>query len=223
MRKLLPLLLALLILPSARAAEADEKYIALTFDDGPSGKYTQTLLEGLEQRDAKATFFLCGYRLEQYPELAEELIRAGHEIGIHGYSHNSMKPMSRREIAKEISDTRALLPKECKIRLLRPPGGISSDGVRQVAEVTKLSIMDWSVDPQDWATQDAAAIGRSVLDRVQDGDVVLLHDMSASSVTAALNIIDRLKRQGFQFITVSELAELRGVRLNPGQTYRRFP
>ena len=76
------LMLSLLILP-AGAADS-KKYVALTFDDGPSGRYTQTLLDGLQFRGAKATFFLCGYRMVQYPELTQRIFDEGHEIGYHG-------------------------------------------------------------------------------------------------------------------------------------------
>lgn len=223
MRKLCLLLCLLLVLPLGASAHEQPKYIALTFDDGPSGLHTRALLAGLAVRQAKATFFLCGYRAEQYPELTEQIWQEGHEIGIHGYSHKNMAPMSRRDIAAEISDTKALLPGKCPVRLLRPPGGCCSDAVDQVAGAMGLAVIGWSVDPRDWATQDTAAVGRSVLDRVQDGDIILMHDTSASSVSAALNIVDILSRRGFTFVTVSELARLREVRLIPGGNYRKFP
>ena len=216
------LCLSFLLLP-VQAAKNNEKYVALTFDDGPSGRFTRRLLDGLAERDAKATFFLCGYRIAQYPKETQRIFDEGHEIGLHGYTHNCMTPMSRRQIAKELSDTKALLPEGCKALWLRPPGGCCSDGVRQVAEVTNLSILDWSVDPRDWAVRDAATVGRFVLDRIQDGDVVLLHDMSDSSVDAALAIIDELQAQGFQFVTVSELVKIRDITTKPGKTYRNFP
>ena len=223
MRRIATLLLCLCLLPIPASASESPKYVALTFDDGPSGRFTRRLLEGLKERDAKVTFFLCGYRLETGAELAARIRDEGHEIGLHGYSHKSMKTLTRRQIASELASTRELLPPDCDPVWLRPPGGCCSDGVRQVAEVTGLAILDWSVDPRDWATQDTAAVGRSVVSRIQDGDVVLLHDMSDSSVDAALNIIDELKSQGFQFVTVSELAKLRDLRPKPGRTYTCFP
>lgn len=223
MRRICLFLLCLcLMVPSAQAAE-NEKYVALTFDDGPSGRFTRRLLEGLAQRDAKATFLLCGYRLEQYPDIAGAIMEQGHEIGLHGYSHNNMRPMSRRKIAEELEKTRLLLPEGCRVKFLRPPGGCCSEGVRQVAEVTGLAILDWSVDPRDWNTRDAAAIGKAVVSKIQDGDVVLLHDMSDSSVDAALAIVDKLQQQGFRFVTVSELAKLRDLDIKPGRVYHKFP
>ena len=223
MRKICLLLCLALVLPLGASAAEQPRYIALTFDDGPSGLYTRALLAGLAVRQARATFFLCGYRAEQYPELTEQIWREGHEIGIHGYSHKNMVPMSRRDIAAEISSTRALLPEKCPVRLLRPPGGCCSDAVDQVAGAMGLAIIGWNLDPKDWATQDAAAVGKSILDDVQDGDIILLHDMSVSSVNAALNIVDLLTDRGFTFVTVSELARLRETRLIPGACYRSFP
>ena len=199
------------------------RYVALTYDDGPSGRFTRELLDGLQQRGARATFFLCGYRIKEYPEEARRIYEEGHEIGYHGYSHKNMRDMSRRAIAQELIDTRALLPEDCEPVLFRPPGGFVTDGVRQVAEVRQLTLLRWSVDPRDWAVSSTAAIEASVLKHVKDGDVILLHDMTASSVRAALDIVDTLQQQGFRFVTVSELAQLREVRLKPGKTYTEFP
>ena len=92
-----------------------------------------------------------------------------------------------------------------------------------MAKARQLAILSWSVDPRDWATTDTIAIERTVIRSIRDGDIVLLHDMSASSVQAALDIIDSLRKEGFRFVTVSELAKIRGVKLLPGETYKCFP
>lgn len=223
MRRVLSVILclALLAVPSARAEQP--RYVALTFDDGPSGRFTRRLLEGLEERQVQATFLLCGYRLKTYPELAQKIYGAGHEIGLHGYSHKNMATLSRGELQKEIADTRALLPPGCEAVFLRPPGGSGSALVAQVAAQNGLAILTWSVDPRDWAVHDAAAVEAAVVSQVRDGDVILLHDLSDSSVDAALAIIDRLQEEGFQFVTAGQLASLRGVTLQPGKTYTCFP
>ena len=106
---------------------------------------------------------------------------------------------------------------------LKAQGAKTKDAVRQVAEARRLAILSWSVDPRDWATSDTAAVERAVLKNVKDGDIVLLHDMTASSVQAALDIVDVLKDQGYEIVTVSELVKLRGVNLKPGKTYTSFP
>ena len=215
------LCLSLLVFPSARAEQP--QYVALTFDDGPSGRFTRRLLAGLEERQVQATFLLCGYRLEIYPELAKQIFLAGHEIGLHGYSHKDMATLSRKELQKEINSTRALLPAGCEAVFLRPPGGSGTALLEQVAAKEDLALLLWSVDPRDWAVHDAAAVEAAVISQVRDGDVILLHDLSDSSVDAALSIIDRLQEEGFQFVTVSELAELRGITPQPGKIYTAFP
>lgn len=223
MRRIIAILLALSLTVFPVSAAEETKYVALTFDDGPSGRYTRTLLDGLSQRDVKATFLLCGYRMKDYPDITQRIFSEGHEIGYHGYTHDTMEGMSRRQIASEIIDSQALLPEDCEPVFLRPPGGCCSDGVRQVAEARLLGILSWSVDPKDWATRDTLSIEKAVMKNIKDGDIILLHDMTMSSVQAALDIIDVLRGQGYEFVTVSELARIRNVRIQPGQTYTSFP
>ena len=222
MRKFLAAFLCILALSPAARADEGERYVALTFDDGPSGRFTRRLLEGLEERDAKATFLLCGYRLKQYPELAQQMMDQGHELGIHGYSHRDMRGLSRRDIGKEIMDTEALMPEGCRITFLRPPGGAITDAVRQVARARNYALLGWSVDPLDWKIRDTGTICASVTECVRDGDIILLHDMSDSSVDAALAIIDRLQKADFTFVTVSELMRIRDIQPVPGQEYKRL-
>lgn len=223
MRRFLAVLLCLGLLSPPPVRGAEPKYVALTFDDGPSGRFTRRLLEGLAQRQVQATFFLCGYRLKIYPELAQQIVQAGHEIGLHGYSHKNMATLSRQALEKELADTRALLPVGYTAAFLRPPGGNVPNQVSQIAQKEDLALLLWSVDPRDWATHDASAVEAAVISQVHDGDVILLHDLSDSSVDAALSIVDRLQENGFLFVTVSCLAQLRGVTLQPGKTYTCFP
>ena len=223
MRRAMALLFSLTVLILPVRAVQGRKYVALTFDDGPSGRYTRTLLDGLYDRGAKATFLLCGYRIKDYPDIAQRIFEEGHEIGLHGYSHDSMKSMSRRTIAQELMDTENLLPEGCHPAFLRPPGGFSTDSVRQVAEARGLAILHWSVDPKDWEIHNKKAIEKAVLEQVKDGDIILLHDMTMSSVEAALAIVDELLQQDYEFVTVSELARLRSIRPKPGTVYKKFP
>lgn len=222
MRRFFALIMTLpfLVLP-ARAAYGS-RYVALTFDDGPSGKYTRRLLDGLYDRGVKATFLLCGYRVQDYPDIARRIFEEGHEIGYHGYSHNSMKTMSRRSIAQELMDTQALLPEGCRPAFFRPPGGLYSDAAVQVARARGLAILHWSVDPHDWEIHNEQAIEKAVLGQVQDGDIILLHDMTTASVEAALDIVDALLKQDYEFVTASELARIRGIRPKPGTVYKSF-
>lgn len=222
MKRMLALMLCIFLLYSPARAESGEKLVALTFDDGPSGRFTQKLLKGLEERGVKATFLLCGYRIELYPKLTRQIHALGHEIGLHGYSHDPMNQMSLRQLRREIDKTIALLPDDCPIAFLRPPGGQSNAITQQVLLERNLALLNWSVDPRDWATNDAAAIEQQVVCQVRSGDVILLHDMSDSSVDAALAIVDKLLVQDFRFVTVSQLAKAMGVTPQPGVTYYRF-
>jgi len=222
LKRLLILFLCIAVVQFCPVQAQTEKLVALTFDDGPSGKYTRNLLDGLLDRDVKATFLLCGYRMEQYPELTSRIHREGHEIGLHGYSHKSMKNMCSTDVIREIERAMSLVPEDCEISFLRSPGGACGPCVYAAAANFGLSVLSWSVDPKDWATHDAAAIERKVITHVRDGDVILLHDMSDSSVEAALVIIDELQEQGFRFVTVSELAQARDVAIIAGKEYAKF-
>ena len=216
MRRIFMGLLCALMLVFPVGADSGESYVALTFDDGPSGRFTRRLLEGLKERDVKATF-----RVELYPKEAARITAEGHEIGLHGYSHDPMSDMSESQVTGEIQKTAALLP--CDVRFLRPPGGKYNEATIAAARKAGLAILSWSLDPKDWACDDAATITERVVKKVKDGDVILLHDMSDSSVTAALRIVDRLEARGFRFVTVSELAKIKGVILTPGKVYTGFP
>lgn len=221
LRRLLALVLCFgLSIPAYGAKQSP--CVALTFDDGPSGRFTRALLDGLEKRNVKATFLLCGYRIKEYPKEAGRIHTEGHEIGLHGYSHSCMADMCQEELEREIADTLALLPEGCKPVFMRPPGGKTSEVVLEAARQADLGVLGWSVDPRDWASHDAQVIGKAVVQTVRDGDVILLHDMSNSSVEAALAIVDELQAQGFTFVTVSELARLKGVTIEPGKVYKRF-
>ena len=222
LRRLLCLFFCFCLLPQPAWAKSTSKYVALTFDDGPSGRYTARLLEGLSKRKVTATFFLCGYRMKEYPALTEKIQAAGHEIGLHGYSHSSMKNMDPQALERELNDSLALLPAGCKPVFLRPPGGATSKGVQDAARQAGLAVLGWSVDPRDWDSQDVPAITAAVTSNIRPGDVILLHDMSDSSVDAALAIVDQLQKQGFCFVTAKELARLRGYPTEPGRIYKHF-
>ena len=221
-RRFLSLVLVLTLLVLPVKAESTAKYVAITFDDGPSGRFTTRLLEGLAERNVHATFFLCGYRLETYGDLAEDIRRGGHEIGLHGYSHNSMAKMSPQTLRRELQDTAALLPRGCVVNLMRPPGGAGGEVLEQVTREGNLAVISWSVDPRDWETRDRELILRRMLEATGDGDVILMHDMTDSSVDAALALVDKLTARGYKFLTVSQLAMLRLRQLKAGVCYESF-
>ena len=208
MRRFLAVLavLSLLVIP-VDAAETT-KYVALTFDDGPSGRFTRRLLEELAQRRVLATFFLCGYRVEQYQELTAQIASDGHEIGCHGQTHESFRELSQMALCSELECSMERITTAAGQRptLLRPPGGVFEPERLAQTVCADLPVVLWSVDPKDWRRSDADGIAAEVIEAVRPGDIILLHDMSDSSVDAALTIIDTLQARGVEFVTVSELA-----------------
>ncbi len=195
------------------------KYISITFDDGPSGKVTQKLLDGLRERDAKATFFICGYRIKSYKSYPQLILDGGHEIGLHTANHENLTKLDKEGIRQELEGMLDQLPEGYQVRLMRPPGGSYNNSVKAVCLDMGLSIIMWSVDPQDWATNDVDTIVSRILRGASEGSIILMHDLKSSSVTAAMKAIDKLQALGYEFVTVSELAQIMGKTLEPGQVY----
>ena len=218
MKKLLLALAAALALTGSCAAAP---CVALTFDDGPSGDNTLALLDLLAQKEVQATFFLCGYRIELYPTLPGTIRQAGHELGAHGYSHDCFDAMPPAQLRAELARTSALMGEAP--RLLRPPCGAWNGQVRAAAAEAGMSLILWSVDPEDWRCRDPAEIARRVCAGARNGSVILLHDLYPDTVAAAGQIIDRLRAEGYEFLTVSALAERAGVCMEPGEVYSQFP
>lgn len=202
----------------------ERKYVAITFDDGPSGHFTAELLDGLQERRVKATFFLCGYRVEQFPTLTRRIAAEGHEIGTHSDAHKFFGEMSPTELCRDLTASMEKMERITGKRpgLLRPPGGIYDREALKKTTCGDLPIILWSVDPEDWCCSRTDTVRDRVLEKVDEGDIILLHDMSDSSVRAALQIIDRLQEEGYTFVTVSELAKLSGTELQGGKVYYCF-
>lgn len=205
---------------SASASKSEpERLIALTFDDGPTAGATDALLDGLRARGVRATFFLCGYRMELYPDLPARIAQDGHELAVHGFTHAYLHTLPQEAVAAELADTLSLISELSGrgARAFRPPGGLYSAAVLRAAEEAGLYLALWSIDPHDWDTRDSALIARRILASAKPGSVVLLHDLYRSSAEAAFAVIDTLRAQGWEFVTVSELAERTGQVPEPGQ------
>ena len=196
--------------------------VALTFDDGPRNKTTGALLDGLALREVPATFFLVGSRISGSEELIRRMAAEGHQIGVHTYDHVVVTDLSREDFDLQVGKTRALL-----IDILgdgeywlRPPYGIVDESVERWCD---CPLILWSVDPEDWKDEDVERIVASVLEHVQDGDIILMHDIFPTSVEAALRVVDALLEKGYCFVTVEQLMEQRGQEVRSGAQYRRFP
>ena len=196
--------------------------VAITFDDGPRAGITQRLLDGLALREVPATFFLVGECLPGNEELVRRMAREGHQIGVHTQDHVRLQGLSRKDFDQQVGKTRAMLSELLGTRdfWLRPPYGITDNWARAWSGGP---IILWSVDPEDWKDRDTYRIVGAVMQRVEDGDIILLHDIYESSVDAALQIVDQLQERGFCLVTVEQLLALRGVKAENGVEYRCVP
>lgn len=231
MKRLLAVLTAISLVfscaPSVEAGNTKEAagYIALTFDDGPSGAITEKLLDGLAARNVKATFFLCGYRIETFPEIAQRMAEEGHELGLHSNRHDYMQHMTKEEALDDLAECQSILTESTGVsaRLFRPPGGLYSQALLAASRELGLSVVFWSVDPHDWDKEKSSQVLPYLLSHASAGDIILMHDLTEHSVSAALSFIDTMYAKGYEFCTVSELAALSGETLSPGTYYNRFP
>ncbi len=199
------------------ASAATPKLVAITFDDGP-GAYTSRLLDGLRARGAKATFFLVGNRLSSYPETVRRMVREGHQVGNHTWSHPNLNTLSYDAVSTELTRTRNQLAQLAGSRTfaLRPPYGNHNANVRALAGGP---IILWSVDTLDWQSRNANTVYNKIVNQTTDGSIVLLHDIYSTSVDAALRAIDTLQARGYECVTVEELFRRRAVALENGQVY----
>ena len=193
---------AIAFVSSSMVEEPPKK--AITFDDGPSSQCTGRLLDGLKERNVKATFFLIGENAKENPELVKRLDEEGHLIGNHTYHHVEITKVSDEEAKKEILDTNEVITSITgkSVEYMRPPFGLWQRNLEMEIEV--LPVM-WTIDPLDWTTENVDEIVNKVVTEAEENDIILLHDCYDSSVDAALRIIDILQKKGFEFVTVDQL------------------
>ncbi len=182
----------------------DSKKIALTFDDGPHPYYTQQLLKGLKERNVKATFFITGQNVEAYPEIVKEIYTDGHLIGNHTYSHLQLNRQNTESFKQELIKTNEVIKEvtgEDTI-YVRPPYGSWNKEFEQ--ELNMFPVL-WTIDPLDWCSSDVSCIVNTVCAKAGENDIILMHDQYKTTVTAALEIVDELLAEGYEFVTVDEL------------------
>lgn len=189
---------------SVNAMVARENYVAITFDDGPQYKTTMQLLDGLRERDVTATFFLVGEKIEERKEVVQRMQEDGHLIGNHTYSHIDLNSVSIDKALEEINKTNQLIYDITGVMpaYIRPPFGNWSSRMEEKISMTPVL---WTVDPCDWNTKNVGNVVDCVVKNTKNGDIILMHDIYETSVVAALEIVDRLKAQGYVFVTVDQL------------------
>ncbi|MDY5021275.1 MAG: polysaccharide deacetylase family protein [Blautia sp.] len=194
--------------------------VALTFDDGP-GSFTDRLLDCLEKNQSKATFFMVGEEINSFPDTVKRMEEMGCELGNHSYTHTDFTTLSTDDMSAEIAGVDELLVNLVGhgATVVRPPYGSVNDSVR--ATVGTPMIL-WSIDTLDWETKDAQQTVDTVMENVTDGSIILMHDIFSTTVDAVEMLVPQLISEGYELVTVHELAEKKGIELQTGITYGSF-
>lgn len=200
----------------------NSKLLALTFDDGP-GRYTGRLLDLLEEYDAKATFFMLGKQVEEYgAEAIPRMRELGCVIGSHSYDHPNLKKAGAEEAQRQFDKTDSLIAQYNNgngAQVIRFPYG---EYTKELSAATGRPCIYWDVDSFDWDSQNVQAIKQTINQNIEGGDIILMHDIYETTVAACEELIPELQAQGWQFVTIEELAAANGYELKPGVTYFGF-
>ncbi len=193
-----------------RNVSLDDKVVALTFDDGPS-KYTDKILNILKKYNACGTFFLIGNKVEFYSDVLKRMLEEGSEIGNHSYDHKLLTRLSKEDFQEEINKTQEAIKKVTGFTptLFRPTYGGYTNVLKSY---TDLKFVLWDVDSRDWQVKSKDKILNNILPNVKSGSIVLMHDNHKYALDALEDILVNLKEQGYKFVTVSELLELKKLR-----------
>ena len=193
--------------------------MAITFDDGPSRRFTPLILALLKQYQAKATFFVLGCKVEKYPGVVKAELAGGHELGNHTYSHPRLLKTDRLARQRELEQTELdleLLGCPTAGKMMRPPYSEYDQRLLSYLDHTDQELILWSVDSGDWRGLAAPAIVRNVLTQVKNGSIIIFHDSDEHSqadrhptVEALKALLPALQKAGYRMVTVSELLEKR--------------
>ncbi|KHE70798.1 polysaccharide deacetylase family protein [Halobacillus sp. BBL2006] len=183
-------------------SQSDVKKVAITFDDGPHPKVTPEILQVLDEYKAKATFFMIGKRVNYFPEVAQRVAEKGHEIGNHTWDHSRLTRLTPEEVDEQISKTQEIIEEVTGVQpeVVRLPFG-EQPPISQ----KNLQVIPSDVSGENWQGKEAVELAQDMINEAKDGDVILLHDLQGSTVEVLELVLDALSRQGYQFVTVSEL------------------
>ncbi|WP_239615643.1 polysaccharide deacetylase family protein [Cohnella mopanensis] len=191
----------------------NRKLVALTFDDGPDGKYTTQILDILHERNVKATFFLVGQQVNKYPEVAKRIVEDGHSVGNHSWSHLDLTKQSSKSRDQEIDKTQKAILDATGVTpvLMRAPYGAISKSVLDSVRGRDMKHVYWTVDTKDWAGTSVQTMYKNVMANTNKGGVVLMHSFGGRkhaiehTIKLLPLIIDDLQAKGYEFVTVDEL------------------
>lgn len=206
-----------------RYIDPDKPMIAITFDDGPS-KFTEGILDTLEKYGAVATFFEQGKNLERWSDQVKRAVELGCEVGSHTWDHPKLISISESEIVDQIERTNLKFVEILGYAptLIRPPYGSRNPDVDAIVKRYGMSEILWSIDTLDWSVKNAEKICKTIREEAYDGAVILVHSTHDFTAEAVKTFVPELIASGYQLVTISELASMRGVALEPGHRYGSF-
>lgn len=195
--------------------------VALTFDDGPSSANTPRLLDILYEKDAPATFFMLGKMARANPDLVRRAEKEGNIVASHTMYHQNLVHISANAAKDDITESKAVFNDilSHEPTLTRPPYGNINGTVRDNVGTPMIL---WSVDTLDWQNKNTDEILAVIKEQIHDGAIILMHDIYDTTVDAIPVVINELRKEGYDFVTVPELAKIRGVDLQPSTTYYNF-
>ena len=205
-----------------RALDPTKPMIALTFDDGPYAPVGNRIMDVMNQYGGKCTFFMVGNRVPSYTAEVQRMVNEGFEVANHTQDHKYLNQLGADSIRAQVEACNNTIQAVTGVRptLMRLPGGNKNSTV--LANVN-MPIILWNVDTKDWKNRNAQSVINAVMGKVKDGDIVLMHELYTSTAEAVEALVPALTAQGFQLVTVSELAYYKGLPLNPGQIYNSIP
>lgn len=191
-------------------AKRTDKVVALTFDDGPDTEYTPPILDILHHYNVKATFMCCGEQIDRNQQILQRMILEGHEIANHTWNHPNLKEIASSEVRRQIEKTSTIIDQIIgqKPRLFRPPYGKMNKKVMKQCKVLGCKVILWDVDSRDWTGILGPQVAANILSGVKKGSIILQHNGGSplsGTVEALPYIIEILSKQGYRFLTVSEL------------------
>lgn len=195
-----------------------DKIVAFTFDDGPS-EYTMEIVNTLVLNNSKATFFELGNRMKYNQEIVKNVLNNGMEIGSHTYAHKNLNKLTIEEIDEEINSTNIIFNEITgeNIKLLRPPYGNANELVKSRVNTP---IITWNIDTNDWLYKDSEHVYNHIIENIESGDIILMHDVYSETVEAVKKVVPYLIEKGYKITTVSELAKYNNIELKEKEVYR---
>lgn len=199
--------------------DKNKKTVALTFDDGPNGEKTNKIVNILEENKAHATFFMVGNKMESGKETILNVLNKGNEIGSHSYNHKNMRRTKLKDVVSGEEKTNEIYYNITGKELIytRPPYGNITSAIKNSLNTI---FINWSLDTEDWLHRNKDMIVLSIMKNVSDGDIILMHDSYDSTVEAVEEVLPLLYAEGYQVVSVSELASLKGYTFETHKLYR---